>query len=637
MHSTRLTTHATRAWLFGLLIAVLIVIAAFALGPQVALAQTQPAGQPMPPSPEYDAAQVTIPLSAPIGLAGDPIFQQNCAPCHGEQGLGNGPTAQDLSGPPTAFADAAAMREISPAQMFFTTKFGRMQKMMPPWRNQLDDGQIWDAVAFAWSLRTNEPSVAAGKELYDASCASCHGAMGKGDGPEAEGTLQDFSDQRYAIFKSQADWQKGWDAEHPQLGAEWSAEDRDNVLEYMRTFSYLPPWESPYKPGEGVITGALVQGTANGAGVAGLPVVLEAFVGFNQVAVFTSTAGVDGGYRFENLATDPSIAYLASTESDGISYSSNFVTLSPITPTLESQVAVFGTTDDPAGLRINRTHWIIDHQPGALIVGEIYTFGNDSDRTYIGRQIEGMTEPGTIELSLPAGAEEITFDNGALGNRFQQVGDKIYDTLPVVPGSDTRQIIVRYAIPYKGAALDMKQNFAYPVDQLSLMVADLPQLTVEASDLESVGTQDIQGQGFQIWRKTAFQPQAIELKMDGLLEEGGADPRAVVAAGSEAGDSSQPLESAAPQMEPWVPWVIVALVAAGLLAAIGLALRRGGMAAAYSRQDLTELRESLLDQIAVVDDRHAAGELGDADWATQRAYLKAQLVDVMQRQQGKVP
>jgi hypothetical protein len=85
-----------------------------------------------------------------------------------------------------------------------------------------------------------------------------------------------------------------------------------------------------------------------------------------------------------------------------------------------------------------------------------------------------------------------------------------------------------------------------------------------------------------------------------------------------------------------VPWVIVALVAAGLLAAIGLALRRGGMAAAYSRQDLTELRESLLDQIAVVDDRHAAGELGAADWAAQRAYLKAQLVDVMQRQQGKV-
>ena len=29
-----------------------------------------------------------------------------------------------------------------------------MQKMMPPWKNQLTDQQIWDTVAYAWSLQT---------------------------------------------------------------------------------------------------------------------------------------------------------------------------------------------------------------------------------------------------------------------------------------------------------------------------------------------------------------------------------------------------------------------------------------------------------------------------------------------------
>ena len=260
--------------------------------------------------------------------------------------------------------------------------------------------------------------------------------------------------------------------------------------------------------------------------MAGLPVVLEAFIGFDQVAAFTSTVSADGTYAFDKLATDPSIAYLTSVGSDGISYSSDFVSLSPITPTLQSSVSVFGTTDDPSNIGSIAPIWILDHQPGALIVGEIYTFGNDGNRTYIGRKVEGITEPGTVELRMPAGAEQISFDNGALGDRFQQAGDTIYDTLPVVPGSDTRQIIVRYAIPYKGSSLDLKQDFAYPVDQLSLLVADIPQLKVEAPNLESGGTQDIQGQGFQIWRKTAFDPQTIEVKMQGLLENGGIDPRA---------------------------------------------------------------------------------------------------------------
>lgn len=607
--------------------ALLVSFAPLAL-PSAVEAQDQPSGPMGAPSPAYDPAQVTVPLSSPMALAGSSIYQDSCAPCHGTEGLGNGPTAKDLSGPPTAFADPTVMNGLSPAQMFFTTKYGRMQNMMPPWGQRLDDSQIWDAVAYAWSLHTQQSAVAAGQELYNATCASCHGETGKGDGPETEGTIVDFSNQQYAIFQSQTDWQSGWQAEHPQLGQEWSADDRDNVLEYIRTFSYLPPWESPYKPGSGVITGTVVQGTQAGSPIAELPVVLEAFVGFNQVASFTSTVSAGGVYTFENLATDPSIAYVTSVGYDGISYSSDFVSLTPITPTLQSPVTIFGTTDDPSNINISRAHWIIDHQPGALLVGEIYTFGNSGDRTFIGRRVEGMDEPGTLELHVPEGAAEIAFDNGALGDRFQQIGNTIYDTLPVIPGSDTRQIVVRYAIPYKGAALDIKQDFAYPVDQLSLLIADIPQLKVDAPELESGGVQDLQGQAFQIWRKTAFAPQSINIKMQGLLENGGIDPRAVAADSS----SSAELGAAPPPLDSWVTWVMMALVGAGLLAAVGLAMRRNSNSLANTRVDQDELRAQLLSQIALLDDQHALGQIGDADWSARRAYLKSQLINVMQQQ-----
>ena len=621
---------ATAPWIA--VAALLLVLAPFA-APAAVVAQDQPSGMTVAPSPEYDPTQVSVPLSPPMARAGSSIFQQNCAPCHGAEGLGDGPTAKDLSAAPTAFADPVVMNSLSPAQMFFTTKYGRMQQMMPPWQQRLDDSQIWDAVAFAWSLHTEQKAVAAGKELYDVNCASCHGESGKGDGPDSQNTLVDFSDPQYAIFKSQADWQGGWQAEHPQIGQDWSADERSSVLEYMRTFSYLPPWESPYKPGAGVISGVVVTSTSASTPVEGAPIVLEAYVGFDQVAAFTSTVSAGGVYTFENLATDPGIAYVASVGYEDISYSTDFVNLAPITPTLQTTITVFGTTDDPAGINITRAHWIMDHQPGALLVGEIYTFGNSGDSTFVGRKVDGMNEPGTLELHVPDGATEITFDNGALGDRFQQVGNTIYDTLPIVPGVDTRQIVLRYAIPYNGTSLDIRQDFPYPVDQLSLLIADIPGLKVDAPELESGGVQDLSGQSFQIWRKSGFTPQTIELKMAGLLSENSADPRAAAAAAGDASTSAE-LGAAPPPLESWVTWVMMALVAAGLLAVVGVAMRRNsGTLASAGAEDQGAAHAQLVSQIALLDDQHALGQVSDADWATRRAYLKAQLINVMQKQE----
>ncbi|MGL4651291.1 MAG: c-type cytochrome, partial [Caldilineaceae bacterium] len=137
-------------------------------------------------SPTFDPTQVTVPLAPPSARAGSAIFLENCAPCHGETGNGDGPTAPELTSPPAIFADPNFMWDKVPAELFHTTKFGRMQNMMPPWLNQLDDGQIWNAVWYAWSLHTSEEEAAMGQALYTQSCANCHGDQGEGDGPDAD-------------------------------------------------------------------------------------------------------------------------------------------------------------------------------------------------------------------------------------------------------------------------------------------------------------------------------------------------------------------------------------------------------------------------------------------------------------------
>jgi len=137
--------------------------------------------EPPPATPTLSAP--AEPPSARRGLA---IYQENCAPCHGQTGMGNGPAAAGLQFTPTQFADPATARQASLAAWFDVTRNGRMARMMPPWSNRLSDAEIWDAVAYAWTLHLDPGELDVGRRVYEASCLSCHGAQGQGDGLESE-------------------------------------------------------------------------------------------------------------------------------------------------------------------------------------------------------------------------------------------------------------------------------------------------------------------------------------------------------------------------------------------------------------------------------------------------------------------
>lgn len=585
-------------------------------------------------APAFDPTEVVTPEGRPSARLGRPLYFENCAPCHGETGMGDGPTAPELPGPATMFADPVWIFERTPAELFYTTKFGIPEALMPPWGNRMSDEQIWQSVAYAWSLHTAQPAVESGQVLYAQECAACHGEGGAGDGPDAPEEINDFSNLAYAINRSQALWLAGWQDAHPEIGEAWSLEEQANVLEYVRTFSQAPPWESPYRPGDGIIRGTVVQQTADAPEPAGQPVTLEAYAGFEPVARFTSTVGVSNTFEFTGLATDPSLAYLATVSSEGISYSSDFLVLSPVTRTLEAELPVYGTTDDPSVLQIDRMHWIVDSQPGALLIAQIYSFGNNGDRAFVGRAVEGVEPPVTAAIALPPGAVEVALESGTVGDRYQQVGNVIYDTLPVVPGADTRRIIVQYAVPYPDTGVALEQEFLFPVVDGNMLVADLPGLQVETAEMTFDSTADMQGQAYQIWRAGNMEPGTVTVNLNGLLAQGSADPRAMMGtAGGAAGSTATTgtLQQADPLMEPWMIGVVSGVVGAALVFTVLVAVRRGSTSAKPSRQDVATTREALLEQIADVDDRHALGEIDDNQWLQQRSTLKAQLVELSTR------
>ncbi len=589
--------------------------------------------------PRFDINQVTPPTGPPAARLGASSFAQNCAPCHGEQGMGDGPTAADLPGPPTAFADPDAVWERSPAQLFHTTKFGWLDKLMPPWQNQLSDEEIWQTVAFAWGLHTNEQATQQGAEFYAASCAGCHGESGAGDGPDAtaDQPLPDFSDPVYAMARSQADWMAGWQTAHPEIGAEWTLAEQRNVLEAVRTFSYVPAWESGLRPGNGIIRGAVVQGTAGGPAVESAQVTLEAFVDFQPMSAVTMTVDAGGQFEFTELSIEPNVVYLASVSSGGIRYSSPVVTLTAEQTEVDTVVTVYEVSDDPSGISLDRVHWILDSQPGALIVLQVMEFGNSSDSTYVGQQIEGIDEPVTVAFQMPAGAVELTFENGALGNRFQQSGDLIYDTTPLVPGSSTKQIVMQYALPHEGDNFALEQEFLYPIGLLNMLVADLPGLQVDAPALGSMGVQDFQGTSYQIWQAEQLDAGPLAINLSGLLAAGEADPRA---AGDAAATAAGPVRSGAVSpFAAWMGWAMAIAVSLTLAGVLTWSWRAGRLQGGDAPQDLRRQRDELVQRVARLDDLQALGEIDREQWRVQRAQLKNKLLEIDGRlaEQGQAP
>ena len=85
--------------------------------------------------------------------AGKTIYQQNCATCHGEQGMGDGPAAGGLNPKPQPLA--ANQEGLEDAYLFWRISEGGLRapfsSAMPSWKAILSEEETWQVISY---LRT---------------------------------------------------------------------------------------------------------------------------------------------------------------------------------------------------------------------------------------------------------------------------------------------------------------------------------------------------------------------------------------------------------------------------------------------------------------------------------------------------
>lgn len=123
----------------------------------------------------------------------EPLYQQQCASCHGPKGMGDGPAGQGLDPAPTDFTDPERARARTIYGLYNTIKLGVDGTGMRAY-SELDDAQRWALAFYVSGLHADAADVENGEQAY--------ATLGPLDKPELRElttqTLDEVSDTKSA-------------------------------------------------------------------------------------------------------------------------------------------------------------------------------------------------------------------------------------------------------------------------------------------------------------------------------------------------------------------------------------------------------------------------------------------------------
>ena len=156
---------------------------------------------------EYAGLTNPVAADAQSLARGQELYQVNCATCHGEDGLGNGPAGQALDPAPANIAHTGQM--LSDAYLFWRISEGGLPfgTSMPAWQDALDEQARWDLVNYMRALGDEDGR---GRGLGRGP-----GSMGRGSGA---GMAGDEAEHRAEMLEEALDRsQRAYDAETRRL------------------------------------------------------------------------------------------------------------------------------------------------------------------------------------------------------------------------------------------------------------------------------------------------------------------------------------------------------------------------------------------------------------------------------------
>ncbi len=369
------------------------------------------------------------------------------------------------------------------------------------------------------------------------------------------------------------------------------------------------------------ISGTVTNGTPGGGSVAGLDVSLDEYQGMDVAKTYTGKTDSSGHYEFKDLPVVEGEAYIARITYKNVEYSGTML-LMPTDAGKIDAIKVYETTTDPKTISLDSRSIVVagaDPASRQVSLFEILAVNNKTDHTYIGNNGE------VLRLGLPDSSAQITPQPGFDWGDAKINSGSIVTTGPVVPGSQTA--LISYQVPYSGTTKSLTIKTAMETGTVRFLVKQ-GTYNISSQVFNDAGLVDVSGDKYHVLSVDkpivgdSLSVQVVDLPKAGSNPDSSHGPLyAAIAAG-------------------------VGVVVAGALVFLTLRRRRGkagksgatdgvspqpsgAVAAGFDDERLT-----LAAQLNTLDERHATGNIGDAEYQADRQRVLDELRVIARRRRG---
>ena len=362
------------------------------------------------------------------------------------------------------------------------------------------------------------------------------------------------------------------------------------------------------------IRGNVVAGTRDAALPSEIPVLLLISNSTGGlVATSQTVTGPGGRFQFDQAPHSVGGTYAFSVDYAGVFYSTSL----SIQDLLDDvRLTVFEPTQDASVVKVSRQILVIadvDEKNRQISVLEFVLLTNTSDRTLV-PDLDNPEQLNFLRFALPLQAEELDVRSDLPGGEIISIGTGFALTSAVTPGNHSLEFSFRF--PYQGDSVSYRQSLPQGAEVYQVLVPErLSRIAV--APLHNVPTVDIESSLYRTWEGRDFERgQGIVLELTNL-------PQPSLGARLEKSITDGTFWKIA------IPCGFGAMLAVLLLFGTFKRPRRGTELAAFGPDGVTEdlaQRDTLVRQVAALDERFQQGEVEEADYHQQRGGLVARIL-----------
>jgi hypothetical protein len=376
---------------------------------------------------------------------------------------------------------------------------------------------------------------------------------------------------------------------------------RRSVAPAVLLLVLISVWPVSAETNDGSISGQVVNKTAGGGLVGGASVRLVTF-GRQEDAPLgqrTTQSDADGRYSFDQLERDPNLVYVPFVRYAAVTYRPEQLPQLTDQAAWQLDIGVYESTTDDRAIQLEQLSvLLLETDQSMLRFIEMGALSNTGDRTFVTANPQDQALAHAIRLPLPARALGIEMQAGFSNQDLISGVGGVQVTSPLTPGR--HEFAMSFQLPHTGSSADVTLQLPYPTATYAIYLPETG-VRLNSRGLTDGGSMVLGGRSYRVYHASSL-------------------PGATIVSGDVSGLSSSSTQD--PTALAILSLVVLLCVFGGGAVLITRRARRAAPQRRDGQADPVHERRDLVVQIALLDERFAAGQISAVEHEAQRRLAK---------------